>query len=92
MVFAYAAQHRMLDGVKTVEDALLRTIRAMTSHLEVSIRNASEWQDAIIQGFAVWRGVRDADGGHVRVDRAKRRILLVSVEPVGTSRPQREGA
>ncbi len=77
MVFAYATQHRMLQGVKTVEDSLLRTIRDMTRHLEVSNRTAAEWQDAIIQGFEIWRAVRDAGRGHIQVDRSERRIRLL---------------
>lgn len=74
LVFAYAAKHRMLKGVRTVEDSLLRTIRDMTGHLEVSARSSAEWQDAIIQGFGVWRSIRDAGGGRVRVDRLRRQI------------------
>ena len=74
MVFAYAGQHRMLDGVKTIEDAVLRTIRDMTGHLEVRMRTAAEWQDALVQGFDAWRDVRAAGGGSVRVDRVTRSI------------------
>ena len=77
LVFAYAARHRMLEGVETIEGSLLRTIRDMTKHLEVSVRTAAEWQDAIIQGFHVWRRVFDAGGGTVRVDRLARRIRFL---------------
>ncbi|MDE0006240.1 MAG: putative DNA base hypermodification protein [Rhodospirillaceae bacterium] len=74
LVFAYAARHRMLEGVKTIEGSLLRTIRDMTNHLEVRERTAAEWQDAIIQGFNVWRRIYAAEGGSIRVDRLARRI------------------
>ena len=74
LVFAYAARHRMLEGVETIEGSLLRTIRDMTNHLEVRVRTAAEWQDAIIQGFHVWRRMVDAGGGSVRVDRLARQI------------------
>ena len=80
MVFAYAAQHRMFQGVRTVDDSLLRTIRDMTAHLEVSARTAAEWQDAIIQGFDAWRRVRDAGGGRILVDREARQIRFESGE------------
>lgn len=80
MVFAYACQHRMFQGVRTVDYSLLRTIRDMTAHLEVSARTAAEWQDAIIQGFDAWRGVRDAGGGHIHVDHAARQIRFESGE------------
>lgn len=78
MVFAYASQHRMLRGIGTVDYSLLRTIRDMTAHLEVSARTAAEWQDAIIQGFDVWRAVREVGGGRIRVDRAARQICFES--------------
>ena len=77
MVFAYASQHRMLDGVSTIEDSVLRTIRDMTGHLEVSVRSEAEWQDAILQGFAAWRRIRDDGGGCVRVDKAARCISVI---------------
>jgi len=82
MVFAYASQHRMLDGVRTIEDAVLRTIRDMTGHLEVRMKTPAEWQDALMQGFDVWRDVRAAGGGCVRVDRLTRSIrFLRPAEP-----------
>ena len=78
MVFAYAAQHRMFQGVRTVDYSVLRTIRDMTAHLEVSERTAAEWQDAIIQGFDSWRRLRDAGGGRIHVDRIARTIHFVN--------------
>lgn len=88
MVFAYAIQHQMFQGVQTVEYSLLRTIKDMTVHLEVSVRSAAEWQGAILKGFEVWRKVRDAGGGHVYVDRASRTIRCESCEeqPSSTER------
>ena len=77
MVFAYAARHRMLRGVHTVEEGVLRTIRDMTAHLEVGTRTGAEWQMAIIQGFDAWRAVHMAGGGRVHVDRRARRIHFV---------------
>ena len=77
MVFAYASQHRMLEGVKMIEDSVLRTIRDMTGHLEVRTKTAAEWQDAVVQGFDTWRHIRAAGGGCVRVDRPARRICFL---------------
>ena len=88
MVFAYAAQHRMFQGVRGVDYSLLRTIRDMTAHLEVNTRTASEWQDAIIQGFDAWRAVRDNGGGRVHVDRSARKIRFEG----GEGRPPQNGS
>ena len=47
-----------LEGVKGVNYDLLRTIKDMTSHLEVSTRTEGEWERAIMTGFNVWRQVK----------------------------------
>ena len=53
---------------------LLRTIKDMTSHLEVRQCTTGEWEQAILQGFEVWRAVLAARGGRIAVDLDARRI------------------
>lgn len=77
MVFEVARQHRMFRGVREVDGYLLRTIRDVTQRLEVRDRTEYEWQLAILQGYRVWRNVREAGGGRVRVDRANRAIEFI---------------
>jgi NTP pyrophosphatase (non-canonical NTP hydrolase) len=74
LTFDYARRHRMLDGVSTLDFQLLRTVKDMTSHLEVSQCTAGEWEQAILQGFKVWRAVLAARGGRIAVDLDARRI------------------
>jgi NTP pyrophosphatase (non-canonical NTP hydrolase) len=74
LAFNYAQRHHMLDGVTTLDFQLLRTIKDMTSHLEVNLRTTSEWEQAILQGFAVWRAVLETRGGRLIVDLDARRI------------------
>ncbi|MDO8589240.1 MAG: MazG nucleotide pyrophosphohydrolase domain-containing protein [Armatimonadota bacterium] len=66
--YMYAADHADLAGVGAVDSRLLRHIKQMTSRLEVKDRTTKEWNDAILRGFAVWRQLRDRDGGRVRGD------------------------
>ncbi len=68
LAFDYARRHRMLDGVGRLDFQLLRTIKDMTSHLEVKLRTTGEWEQAILQGFAVWRAVLAEGGGRISVD------------------------
>ena len=74
LAFGYASRHEMLDGVSVLDFQLLRTIKDMTSHLEVRRCTPGEWEEAILQGFKVWRIVRDNGGGRVDVDLSRRRI------------------
>ena len=77
LAFDYARRHRFLDGVATLDSQLLRTIKGMTSHLEVRECSTGEWEQAILQGFAVWRAVLAASGGRISVDLKARRVTFL---------------
>jgi len=53
---------------------LLRTIVDMTSHPEVNQCTTGEWEQAIFQGFEVWRAVNASHGGRIAIDLDARRI------------------
>ena len=74
LAFDYARRHHMLDGVNVLDFQLLRTIKDMTSHLEVSQSTTGEWEQAILQGFKAWGAVLAAGGGRVVVKLDQRRI------------------
>jgi NTP pyrophosphatase (non-canonical NTP hydrolase) len=74
LAFDYARRHTMLEGVAALDFQLLRTIKDMTSHLEVSQRTTGEWEQAILQGFRAWRAVLAARGGRIAVNLDARRI------------------
>lgn len=78
LVFEYARKHNWLADVKELDYQLLRTIKGITEILEVSSRSAGEWQSAIIKGFDVWRQVRDAGGGKIRVNQRERELTYLS--------------
>jgi NTP pyrophosphatase (non-canonical NTP hydrolase) len=77
LVFDYARRHRMLEGVATLDFQLLRTVKDMTSHLEVRQRTTGEWEQAILQGLEVWRAVLAANGGRISVDLDARCIAFL---------------
>ncbi len=82
LVFDYARRHHMLNGISTLDFQLLRTIKGMTSHLEVEQCTTGEWEQAILQGFKVWRAVLDARGGRIVVNLGQRYIDYLG--PPGT--------
>lgn len=74
LAFDYARRHHMLEGVRALDFQLLRTIKNMTSHLEVGQCTTGNWEQAILQGFNVWRTVLASHGGRILVDLDRRRI------------------
>jgi NTP pyrophosphatase (non-canonical NTP hydrolase) len=82
LVFDYAKEHDWLNGVADLDYQLLRTIKGITSLLEVKERKMGEWQQAILLGFDVWREVLTNNGGRILVDLdAKNLAYLGPVNP-----------
>jgi NTP pyrophosphatase (non-canonical NTP hydrolase) len=69
--YVYASRHAFLESTPEVDWKLIRHIKEMTADLEVSDRTAREWNDALLRGFAVWRRLRECNGGIVRGDLCK---------------------
>ncbi|MEU2113851.1 nucleoside triphosphate pyrophosphohydrolase family protein [Streptomyces sp. NPDC019507] len=68
LVFSYAARHGYFENVRHIDHEFLKTIASMTSHLEVSILRAADWEQAIMTGYAAWRQLRGQGGGTVHLD------------------------
>ena len=84
-LFEHARHHRWFEDVTDIDYAVLKTVRVMTAELEVKRRPLWEVEQAILQGFNVWRRVRDARGGRVVGDLYRRSL---SYEPL----PQGQGS
>lgn len=79
-VYQYGRNHADLANVSTVDYALLKTVKELTSGLEVSRRSIRDWERAILAGFDVWRWLVRRRSGVVRCDLKQRSIKLV-VDP-----------
>ena len=77
LAFDYARRHGFLAGVAALDFQLLRTIKDMTSHLEVGQCTTGEWEQAVLQGFEVWRSVLAARGGRIAVDLDSKRVAFL---------------
>ena len=77
MVFSYAERRNFLEGAEGVNYDLLRTIKDMTSHLEVRARTEGEWERAIMTGFDIWRRVKAKGKGKMRADLEQGTLELV---------------
>lgn len=67
-VYDYAKNHAFLDGVSKLDYNLLRTVKSLTSGLEVARWSLRSWESAILQGFDVWRSLTKDRGGVVVCD------------------------
>lgn len=74
LVFQYAQEHQFLEGMSELDHELLKTVKKLTSGLEVSQRTLSDWKQAIFAGCRVWRQVNQNSGGIVVVDLDARSI------------------
>lgn len=79
LVFDYAKEHNWLEGVDDIDYKLLRTIKGVTSLLEVRERSLGEWQRAILLGFQIWRQVKLFNGGKLLVNQDTKSILFLGV-------------
>lgn len=77
-VFELARPYDFFAGVIHIDDAILRGVRAVAGGLEVAACSPSDWERAILAGFATWRHLRAAERGVVRVDREARTLELLS--------------
>ena len=78
MVFSYAERRNYLDGAEEVDYGILRTIKEMTEHLEVSCRTEWDWESTILAGFRIWRQIKEQKSGHLLADLENRRLEFVS--------------
>jgi NTP pyrophosphatase (non-canonical NTP hydrolase) len=75
-LFEHARHHRWFDDVNSLDYDILKTIRVMTAGLEVNHRPLWEVEQAVLQGFAVWRQVRGANSGRIVGDLYRRSITF----------------
>lgn len=78
-IFMRAKELNYFDGQTKVSFDILKTIEDFTAGYEVSLCPLKQWERAILDGYAVFRQIRDAKGGWVIGNRAKRTI---SFEPL----------
>ncbi|MEM7184373.1 MAG: nucleotide pyrophosphohydrolase, partial [Spirochaetota bacterium] len=57
--------HNFLQGISNVDYELLRTIKILTRHLEVSECSLKQWEQAIFLGFKVWHQLKEKCGGRI---------------------------
>ena len=75
-IFMRAKEINFFEGQSKVSFDILKTIEEFTSGYEVARCPLKQWERAILDGYAVFRQIRDAKGGWVIGSRATRTIAF----------------
>jgi len=72
LCYDHARKHNFYVGIDSLDFDLLKTIKSLTSGLEVRVRSAREWESAILAGYRVWQKLCEHRGGYVKCDLSQR--------------------
>jgi NTP pyrophosphatase (non-canonical NTP hydrolase) len=81
IAFAYAASHNNLEDVERLDHDLLEQIRRLVALTEVGARSSADWEQAVLQGFEMFRQLVAHDGGSVMFDAADRSLTFTAPKP-----------
>ncbi|HWZ16941.1 MAG TPA: nucleoside triphosphate pyrophosphohydrolase family protein [Mucilaginibacter sp.] len=77
-VYQYARDHKFYEDINKVDHQLIKTIRNLSSNLEVSKCSMAEWERAILSGYDVFRELVKHGGGNIKVDLNDREISFIT--------------
>lgn len=75
IVFGRAKQLNFFDSLDHVDLDLLKTVKEFVEGFEVAAVPVWQWETAILDGYRVFRALRDGPGGRVTIDLGERRII-----------------
>ena len=79
-IFSYAKHLNFFEGKTSVSFDLLKTVQQFVKGYEVEECPLKLWEQAILEGYEVFRQVRDNDGGIVIGNREARTIEYKSID------------
>ncbi len=85
-VFSRAKETRFYDGIDHVDYDLLKTISEFVRGFEVDAVPLWQWEEAILNGYRVFRALRDNGGGTVTVDLDNRNLRYAAPSSRQTAR------
>ncbi len=68
MIFEFARENNWFENRTSVPLELLKMIDRITRNLEISEATFEQWENAILNGYEIFRQVRDNKGGYILID------------------------
>lgn len=78
ITFSRAKRLKFFEGIESVDFDLLKTIEEFVQGFEVAAIPLWQWEAAILDGYRVFRSLRDAGGGYVTLDLVDHRLTFMS--------------
>lgn len=77
LVFSHAQSHNYFEDVSMIDFNLIKTIKQMTDGLEVSVCSGYDWETSILEGYKVWREVKQKKYGLININLKTRSINCI---------------
>lgn len=74
IVFNRAKQLKFFEGIEQIDLDLLKTVKGFVDGFEVADVPLWQWEAAILDGYRLFRLLRDGPGGRVTLELAQRRL------------------
>jgi len=71
LIFNKAKRNNFFQENNKVSPALLKQIKEMTTTFEVAVKSKKEWENAILQGYSLFRELVKHNGGKIHFDMLK---------------------
>lgn len=78
IIFSRAKQLRFFEGIDHIDYDLLKTVQEFITGFEVDTVPLWQWEKAILEGYRVFRLLRENAGGHVKLDLTSRSLSYLS--------------
>ena len=75
-IFNHGLRHGAFQNVKSLDYALLKAVRELVTGYEVAQRPLWQWEHAILEGFRIFRELREHRNGIVTIDLNQREITF----------------
>ena len=80
-VFTQARDLQLFEGATSLDPGLVRSVQSLVAGYEVEARQAWEWEEAILQGYAAFRALRNHAGGIIVASLDRRTLSFRPFEP-----------